>query len=260
MKPILDIDKMRISFSGVSTYLKCPKQYYFRYVEGRKDIPAIALMEGSSHHTAFEKNNRHKMEKSKDLPAKTITDIFMSSLRDRVKSEEKFDWGEDSEDTLFRRAKVWHSDYVNRIAPSIKPEFVEEKFEKEVEVGKFPFILSGVPDLVYSGKVSDYKTTSPYGYTNRKREINDDLQLSYYSFATKCKKVENICLVKKATPEIGVISSVRSKANIEWALQVAKAVLVNIQKEAFGMTNPTNWWCSSLYCGYWKLCRGKYEK
>jgi len=45
---------MRLSYSAISTYLTCPLQYRFQYVEGRPGIPSPALSFGSSLHSALE--------------------------------------------------------------------------------------------------------------------------------------------------------------------------------------------------------------
>jgi len=259
-KPVLDIQKMRLSFSAVQSYLRCGQQYKFSYIEEKKAIPGIALLEGSSHHTAFEMNNRNKMEHSTDLKANELTDKFMSTLREKVGKEEKVDWEDENEDNLFRRARVWHENYINDVAPKINPDIIEEKYEMDMEMGGIEFKMVGIVDLGYSKRVSDYKTTSSYGFTNKKKEVNTDLQLSYYSLMTKRKNVEYICMVKKATPEIGILQSTRSEGQIKWALQVAKSVAQAIKNNDFPMTNPNNWHCSEKYCGYWKLCRGKYER
>ena len=255
IKPVLDVK--HFSFSSISTYLRCPKQFYFRYIEGRKEPPKIVLIEGSSHHEALEKNNLHKKEKGRDLKARQITESFMASLKSKVGVEEKLDWAGEDENRLYRRAVKWHEDYVRELAPRIEPELVEETFEKEVSVNGVEFILKGVVDLAYAKKCSDYKTISSFGFNNRKKEILSDLQLSFYSYATGYKEVENICFIKKDNPEIGVVEGQRSKQEIAWALRVASEVAKSVALGAFPMTDPKNWCCSELYCGYWGICRGK---
>jgi CRISPR/Cas system-associated exonuclease Cas4 (RecB family) len=238
-------------------YLRCPRQYWFRYVEGKKEPPKIALLEGSAHHEAMQENNNYKKAKGKDLKASTITESFMASLRVKTEQEERVEWEDEDENKLFRRAKVWHEDYVAHFAPKIKPEIVEETFEKEVSMDGLDFILKGIIDLGYAKTCSDYKTTSSYGLSRKKQEIDSDLQLSYYSWATGYKLVENICFVKKENPEVVPIRSSRSKTEITWALKVAAEVAKAIASEAFPMCNPTSWLCAEKWCGFYSMCRGK---
>jgi CRISPR/Cas system-associated exonuclease Cas4 (RecB family) len=254
-------DKLRVSFSQIDTYLRCPKQWYWRYIEGKKEIPGIALLEGSSHHKAFQENNLKKKEKGRDLKARQLTDIFADDLKTRLeKEEDKVNWGEETFNSLHARAKVWHEKYANDIAPHIAPDKVEEMFKLTVKLPELEFDMNGFIDLTHSGQVKDYKTTSEYGYREKKKEVNTSLQLSYYSHATGLKDVGYICLIKGNNPDIGILPSRRSKSQIKWALDVAGEVVKGIQKKSFPMCNPTSWCCDPRWCGFYKLCRGKVEK
>lgn len=44
---------MRVSYSAISTYMTCPAQYYYRYVEERPSLPSPALSFGQSIHEAL---------------------------------------------------------------------------------------------------------------------------------------------------------------------------------------------------------------
>lgn len=255
-KPTAVLDLTRINFSSISTWLRCPRQYRFRYLEGKKEPPKISLLEGSSHHAALEMNNRHKMSRGFDLKASTLTEKFMDELRGRTREADGLDWEEECEDNLYNRGVIWHKDYIKYHAPGIVPDIVEERFEKEIKLAGKDVVISGVVDLGYSKKVSDYKTASPFGFQSRKKGIDHDLQLSFYAWATGRKVVENICFVKKAVPEVGILQSHRDARQILWALQVAGQVLEAIEKDCFPMCDPSNWACSEKYCGYWKSCRG----
>ena len=49
-------------------YLRCPRQYYHRYVEGHKEPPGWAMVAGLSGHEALEMNNLTKIDTGEDLP------------------------------------------------------------------------------------------------------------------------------------------------------------------------------------------------
>lgn len=253
-RAVLDIEK--INFSSISTFLRCPKQYEFRYVMGLKEPPKISLLEGSAHHAALEMNNKHKQARGFDLTASTVTEKFVEELRGRVAEVERLDWEDESEDKLTERGKLWHYEYMKRLAPGISPDIVEERFEKEVKLAGKDVLISGVVDLGYSRKVSDYKTTSPYGFQTRKKGIDHDLQLSFYAWATGRKVVENICFVKKATPEVGVLEATRGRQDVVWALKVAEQVIRAVETGVFPMCDPSGWQCSPSWCGFYSRCRG----
>lgn len=253
------LDLTRINFSSISTYQRCPRQYYFRYILEKKEPPSIVLTEGSAHHAALEYNNLHKRKRGFDLKASVVTEKFMDELRIRVK-EEDVRYEEESEDTLAERGGIWHKEYLTVLAPRIEPDIVEEKFEKEATLpsGR-KIIISGIIDLGYREKVSDYKTTSPFGFNQKKRSIDSDLQLTFYAWASRRKSVENICFVKGNTPTVQPLVSARSEAQVSWALHIAEQFVNAVEKQAFPMCDPALWCCSEKYCGFWKHCRGKVE-
>ena len=244
-----------LNFSAASTYLKCPKQFEFRYVLGLKIPPKIFMIEGSAHHKALEKNNLSKKGTGRDLKPSRLVDYFMGDFRGRIKETGKsLEWEGEKEDGIFQRAKALLSEYCLRVAPKIKPEAVEEKFQLPVENGDASFQLNGVIDLVEKGPVWDYKVTSK---AKTDGMVKNSLQLSLYALAAGKSRAGFIQFLKKATPEVGMISAVKSKEDKQWALKVAIDVVKAVKAKVFPRTNPENWWCSEKHCGYWYLCRGK---
>lgn len=252
---ILDVNQMHLSFSGTDTYLKCGKQYEFRYISGIKSPPGVALIEGSSHHKALEQNNLQKKDQGRDMSYSNLTDIFMTDFRTRVKAEENVQWGGETEDNIFSRAKILHEKYINQVAPNIHPIEIEKKFEIPLEVEKGnTIIIKGVCDLEQVENLLDYKTAAR---SKGQAEVDNSLQLSLYSYATKKREVGIIELIKKANPEIGMITSRRDATQVLWALEVVKSVAKAIQAKVFPLAPPTSWACSERFCGYWGMCRGK---
>lgn len=254
--PVVNADTIEIDFSAVDTWLKCGKQYQFRYVQGKKSPPGIALLEGSAHHKAMEYNNNHKKEKGFDLKPKVVTDYFHDDFERRVKNEEQLEWNSENLDTVSYRAEALHRDYFRNVAPKIDPELIEHKFERVVTVEGLKFKLYGTLDLTEPSSLYDYKTCSKKW---NQGDVDNNLQLSLYSFAVPKKEVGIIMFVKKAMPEVGILKSTRTLQQVVWALKTAKAVVNAIQAGSFPMTNPSSWACSKRFCGYWGECRGKYE-
>lgn len=255
--PAFTLDLTKISFSSLSTYQRCPKQFWFRYIQGIKSPPAIALTEGSAHHTALEYNNLHKMAKGRDLKASVITDKFVEELRGLVEKDQ-VQYEEESEDAIIERGKIWHLDYMKDFAPGIEPESVEKEHKKEVVLNGRQVIFHAFTDVTVPKKVIDYKTASAFRFNMfMKREIDSDLQLTFYSWLEDKPEVEQICFVKGNIPKVVPLTSSRNKADITWGLKVAESIVDSVSKGAFPMCPPTTWNCSERFCGYWKLCRGK---
>lgn len=258
----VDMEQLRLSFSAVDTYLRCGKQFEFRYIDNIKSIPGIALLEGSSHHKAMELNNLSKRDKGEDLPHSQLTDIFMDDFRTRVKSEENgVDWGDEKEDGIFTRAKALHIRYASDVAPGIHPEEVEKRFELLLDLmderGKNPVkvLLVGVADLKVPKIIFDYKTAAK---SKGQSEVDQSLQLSLYAMAEKVQHVGIIEFLKKANPEVGVLTSTRSAQQKLWAMHVVRSVALSIKAGAFPLAAPNTWGCSKRFCGYWDRCRGRF--
>ena len=250
----------RISYSQINMYMRCPRQYYHRYVLGKKEVPGVALLEGSAHHTSMQKNNLNKMAKGSELKPKVLTEIFVEDFRTRVKKEggtKALDWREESEKGLIERAKVWHVDYIRDVAPKIHPVGVEEKFEKELDLDGKRITLSGILDLEVPRLIYDYKTAAK---ARTQAETDADLQLTLYALVKKVPRVGFIQFLKKATPEVGVLQSYRTANQKLYALEVVREVVQAIEAEIYPMCNPTQWNCSKRFCGFWSMCRGKYER
>lgn len=255
----VDVNRLRISFSGADTYLSCGKQYEFRYVQDIKSPPAVALIEGSSHHKSMEMNNLNKRDKGFDLAHGTLTDIFMDDFRDRVKNEGEVIWEGETENNIFSRARVLHERYINDLAPKIKPVEIEKKFELPVDLAfergdeKVKIMLTGIMDLEQESNILDYKTAAR---SKGQSEVDNSLQLSLYSYASKKDDVGIIEFLKKANPEVGLIMSRRNSMQKIWALKVVRSVALAIQNGVYPLAPPNSWRCSERFCGYWHMCRG----
>lgn len=269
LRPDGTVELAGIDFSAADTYLRCPEQYRRRYIEGKKSPPGVALIEGTSHHHAMEHDNKSKRDKGKQLPAKHLTELFEAKLdEEHEKAEQacaeakvKFDWEGEDRGRLLARAKVLHVDWHGRHSAAFDPEGVEETFSKDVQARGQSFIAYGQVDLTTKAKaVWDYKTSNK---AKRQEDVDQNLQLSLYSWTKGYTDVGIIALVKTATPYIQVVKSTRTPGQHIWAMNVLAAVVDGIRRGSFPLTNPGQfpkpWWCSAKFCGYWDNCRGKWE-
>ena len=120
------------SVSQLKTFLRCPKQYEFRYVQGLRVPPSLLLNSGKAIHEAFEVNSKHKMSKKVDMDLDDMTayaaqqhDKFMEEVPDdKATKQEK---GKDKDASLSIVAT-----YRRTQAPLITPIAVEYGFSIEV--------------------------------------------------------------------------------------------------------------------------------
>jgi hypothetical protein len=68
------------SFSQLSLFLRCSMRYYFRYVLGIPEKPALNLVRGIAGHKALELNSKHKMATKVDQPLEQILDTFATEF------------------------------------------------------------------------------------------------------------------------------------------------------------------------------------
>lgn len=269
LRPDGSVELHGIDFSAADMYLRCPAQYRFRYIDGLRRPPSIALTEGTSHHKAVEEDNREKMKKGRQLKPSDMVGIFEETFKSGIKTAEKeadelklsLDWEGESEDKVVKRAKILLADYAANHSPKIRPTGAEERFAVRVNVPDVEeFLLYGQIDLEEGDdkdkEVADYKVT---GRPRSSRDVDESLQLSVYSSVRKAKKVSIVNFVKAARPYVTRIPSSRGPQDWLWAQKVVASAVDGIRRGAFPLTapDPMAWWCSERFCGFWGKCRGR---
>ena len=123
-------DDPHFSFSQLNMFLRCPKQYEYRYILGIKTPPSLPLASGKAIHEAFEFNSKYKIRTGEDMPidavldaAATAHDREMQDVEDTPKNK-----GVDKDENaaiagLYRRNQ----------APNIEPIAVEFPFRIELD-------------------------------------------------------------------------------------------------------------------------------
>jgi CRISPR/Cas system-associated exonuclease Cas4 (RecB family) len=159
---------MRLSYSRLSAYLKCPYRYYLQYVEGFRP-PANALMSfGGSLHAAL----RDFYSQEKFPP--TLDDFYAHYYRNWTSFGFR---NPEMEAKYFQEGLSILEEYYDRNIEKYRPAFfVEWRFQVEIKGASFVGIVDridriGDRDL----RVVDYKT---YG-----RNGADSLQLMLYHLA-----------------------------------------------------------------------------
>ncbi|HRZ15326.1 MAG TPA: PD-(D/E)XK nuclease family protein [Candidatus Omnitrophota bacterium] len=257
-------DPGTINFSKISTYLRCPLQYYFRYVMKIKTPPTAPLTFGSAFHKAVEHNYRQKIDSKKDLKTKEVQDKFAADFevgaRDTI-------WQPDEDkskmlDLGVLCVSVYHDDAVAQrfdsraISPQVQPSMVEEEFEVNFENMAKP--MKGTIDLVDQNIViRDTKTTAR---TPGPDEAFKNFQLTTYTLGYKIKTgkmPKGIALdyvVKTKAPKVVTLKDQRSEEDIDALLNTIGKVEFAIEHELW-YPNPHNFMCGPKGCGNWEACQ-----
>jgi hypothetical protein len=252
----LQIPKGYLSPSQIEMYLRCPQQYKMRYVDGISSPPAVALVEGSSHHEALAENNKTVIRGRGNLKTAEVVDAFVQSFNRRKKEIE--DWEGDDENTVVNRGRAMLQAYMKEFAPKFVA--VQQEFDVFMQIG--PLRVQGITDAkgMVDGdrpSVVDYKTVAR---SKSQAELESSLQLSFYAGVEAATGDEDF--------DVGYVNLLKSgKVNpqfvpyeprrVRWFRAVALSVADAISRGCFPMTSPDSWACSERFCGYWSRCRGR---
>lgn len=244
--------------SEVGTFLKCGKQWEFRYVMGIKTPPRGAMTVGSSVDAGVTRNLAQKVESNKDLQLSEVLDVYSTDFDIRAKET---DWEDDDQskqkDMGAQLVMLHHKD----VAPKIDPETVQEKFVLETDAG---YNIGGIIDLTEkSGIVADTKTSKNKYSPDA---VSKALQPALYDFAYEALKGKKatgfrydvlIKPTKTKPPELQQVSAKVTDADRSWLFDAIgnmdRAIMAGVALPA-----PEGaWWCSKDWCGYWDKCKGK---
>jgi len=171
---------MRLSYSAINTYLNCPLQYRFQYVEGRPGLPSPSLSFGSSLHSALEW--LYSVPTPDPRPLTDLLDCLESCWVSEgyASPEEEARYFYQGRSTL---EIFYRNNIANNPAGFQVPAALEHKFV--IDLGFCD--LSGVIDRLDRDpdggfEIIDYKTNRRLPPARRLRE---DLQLPIYQIAAQ---------------------------------------------------------------------------
>jgi len=250
--------KPHVSNTQLAMYARCAAQYEFRYIEGLRIPPGIALLQGTGYHRGVETNFRQKMESHEDLPATDIIDASVAafdaeqaggySLTDEEASVGAKNVLGRARDKLVEVATL----HAEQQAPDYQPVAVEHVQRIEFPLASHDLLT--ITDLRDdAGRVTDFKTAA-----RKKPEasIHSDLQLTIYAAAYRIdtgelpKEVRQDVVTKTKTPARQILRSRRDEADFWALLQRINTILGAIQAGSFPPCSPDSWVCSPRYCGY----------
>lgn len=240
--------------SAINTFLKCPRQYMFRYVMGLKIAPKTALTVGIAFDAAAGHNLKQKIESKTDLPVADVLDAFSTDFDKRAPGT---DWDGDDpgaqKDMGARMTKVFHE----KGAPKIKPLTVQESFRLETDAG---YALGGTFDVVEEGHILRDQKTSKGEYAAD--AVNFEIQPAVYSFAYQAKygvqpEFAYDVVTKHKEPRYQEVKGKVTQTQTEQLFEAVNIMHSQIQRGEFQYAPSGQWFCSKSWCGYWHLCKGK---
>ena len=252
-------EKKHLSATQISMFLRCPRQFYFRYIEGQKIPPTGAMMQSKVWHKTVEQNYRQKVDSERDLPLNDMREFYAAEYEQTLKAEEIAFESDEDPGRLKDEGVAITTIHHKLIAPKVRPLLVEEKFT--ISLGDdFPYDLVGVWDLVdKDGVIADNKA---YGKTPNQADVDKDIQLGIYSLGYRVsrgrieKGLRLDAVIKTLQPKPVQIHTTRTNDDSRFILDLIEQVAKVMQSGVF-YPNPNGWHCSPARCGYWSRCMGK---
>ena len=238
------------SFSSLITFVGCGMQYYYRYCEGIKTPPSVALIEGSAGHKGQEKNFVQKVDTHIDLPMDVILDVVSDSFEARKSEVENWEDNEpgkakDGMITLMRHVHSTHN-------PTIQPVECEAEHIIEIPTESGMLKMKSYIDLVDSTKtIRDSKFTRK---AKSQGDADNDMQLTIYSYCLATEQVAFDCFIKGSKPRVATIKSIRGPRQWNWLERAVPKYIKAIESGVFMPCDPSHWRCSERFCGYWFIC------
>jgi hypothetical protein len=241
---------MTFSYTQISQYLRCPRSYRFRYLDGwREKETRAALCFGR----CFEKGLAALFER-KDAGAVLFKEWGM--YRD---ASLEYSHGDDWE-RLLRQGIGLLEQFArdNRIRIRQPQRNIQKKLVRSLANGnEFVAYVDAVGHLDGSKRLLEWKTTSarypeqPEGLTSL------DLQLVCYSWITGISDVAIVVFVRKRVPEIQyLLASITDEQRREFG-QLVEATVSQIENAQFlprpGIRFPQN---GCVSCAHLGLCLG----
>jgi len=279
----LSLPKGYMSISQVNMYLRCGRQYKFRYVDDHKRPPAVPMALGSGGHAALEVTHHHLVDHETPAPTEQLLSCFSDKWEEISLLVEDWEGAVPGQikDVGIALVRLYNS----TVAPNVRPQVdaqqvrgIEKKFE--ITVGGVPMLgyidlIDANSDIAMSHEelerirsvmgpkwvaadlrtsIADFKFT---GKTMAQAVVDGSLQLTMYSLATGIAAVRFDQLIKTKVPKIKRAVSVRTSRDHAWLKHLVREVAEAVSKGVFPPCDPTEWVCSPKWCGYWAMCRGK---
>jgi len=288
--PLYKLPRPALSHSQVDMYLRCARQYYFRYIKDEIRPPGIAMSLGTGVHKSLELTHNHIVDHGQPAAEEQLLTTFSEAFDRASEDIPKEAWTQEEttpgalKDEGVRLVRLYNA----KVAPQVRPRVGKDDKGKEVRgiEQSFSVLIAGIPvigfiDLIdtndpsavvspeelvlmiKAGKtipetmrtvVADLKTKQK---SFSQGDVDGSLQLTLYSYVTKIPTVRFDQLLRQKVPKVTRISATRRPADYLWLQEVYTGVAEAITKGVFPPCSPTEWVCSAKWCGYWSICRGR---
>ena len=250
-----------ISISQINMFGRCAEQWRRRYLERDIFPPGIAAHVGSGVHFAAEVNYRPKIDTGEDQPLDVLTDAAAEKYEQKVRDgvfiprEQRASAMSDIAKGKDRAVSLTRV-YAGVIAPTMRPAYVEERVELEVDGLPVPFL--GILDcLGVDNHLSDLKTSSrKWNQSRADHELQPTLYQQLVKELTGAPPTAITFDILVAAKRLAAQRVLTTRNDEDFAILIQRARLMIKQIDAgiFPPAQPGAWICSPKWCGYWWSC------
>lgn len=260
-----------MSFSQISKYLKCAKQYQFHYLEDAPFNGSDALALGKAVHAAVEYAHERQIL-GEEIELAELLNTARNAAKDQVFMH---GWSADAADSLIglqRGAEACTLAWWQNFGSGCDAIATEEEFIHMFEGPDGEDVpMLGYVDLRHRRKdgveeVLDYKTT---GRAKPQSWVNENLQLWIYSIITGIDDVGIASIVRPKGPIANFTSGCEAQLVIRrtkvtelqkhHARNIIKDVVRGISLGFFPRCAPGEWNCTPKWCDHFEQCRGSHQ-
>lgn len=247
-----------LSYSSISSYLSCARNWAYKYVEKKPTISTPELAFGTAVHETIEQHLLGKGE---------LIDLWTPAWNKAAENGNIF-WGMDTPEQFYNDGVriLSHSSVTGGIRliqenQNGNPPKIETKVE--LRVPGVPIPVVGYIDIITANGIPGDFKTSRASWSQAKAQ--DSIQTLFYLAALNqagnhehAWRFRHYVIVKTKTPQFQVLDHTHKPSELFWLFGMIQNVWKAIQSGIYP-ENPTTWLCNPEYCDFWKLCRGKYD-
>jgi len=250
-----NLPKDYLSWTQINMFTRCPLQFFWRYVEGRKIPPPGAIILGTASHIALETDLKQKIESKENIPTEHVkeimSDAWESTVEKAVDNFGEVDWKEENPGELKDLGISALANYHKEEAVKIQPEAdgVEKKFEMGFKNSALTIV--GSMDCLTENTIIDWKNT------RRKKNIEGEpapSQLVLYSISNPKKELRVDNIIRTKTPSYQIDKWLANEDDQKHLLKAISNVTLAIRTGIF-YPAPDTIRMNCGFCGYAGLCK-----
>ena len=263
LQALAELPAVRVSFSSISSYLRCPRSHRYRYIDRLEPtFRPVVLAFGTAVHEALAFFYSAFRDSLPEPSIQDLQDSFAEAWRRELRHEIPvlLDEGQ-TEESLLAQGQAMLAVFHEQAPRPHRVLAVEAPFAVEIydpATGEIlPERLAGYLDAVTQDEAGNFyileHKTAAQKWTETR--LDNDLQLSAYHFAAEQLGLSDAqvvvqVLLKTKTPALAIYKPSRTSRDHLDFLAVASGVLKAI---AAGADHPIrDWQCKT--CGYAGVC------